>query len=135
MVLDFLLLIELSILELLFTWNIKLARITVCMFVCLSDNFWLNLATCIDKCVNFVLPKEVIWVIYRKYYYFSFYAQTTLDNVFLNISGYAFNLLDKENAVETAKILEIIDYLWNMGILVNIIYFIVLNAHTFIEIW
>ena len=30
------------------------------MYVCFSDNLWLNLATYMDKCVNLVLPKEAI---------------------------------------------------------------------------
>ena len=65
---------------------------------------------------------------------FYFLRSNNIGDFFLNVSGNALNLLDKENAVETAKILETIDYLWKRGKLVNIIYFIVLNAHTFIEI-
>ena len=46
---------------------------------------------------------------------FFFLRSNNIGDCFLNVSGYALNLLDKENAVETAKILETIDYLWNRG--------------------
>ena len=47
---------------------------------------------------------------------------------FLNISGNKFNPLDKENVVET------IDFLWNIGREVNLIYFIALNAIVCVKI-
>ena len=40
----------------------------------------------------------------------------------------------KENVIETSKSLETIEFLWNMGKEVNLIYFIGLNAIIFVKI-
>ena len=84
----------------------------------------------------------ILWCISRLYVLFTkiiFYLFFTLKKqriiYFLKISDYTWNHIMKENAVETSKSLETLDFLWNMGNVFNLIYFIALNAIICVKVW
>ena len=74
-VLDFRLFTQLAILEWFSTWNFKHARIPVRTYF-QSNHLWFNLVACIGKCMDFVIPIQVIYVahFFKNSNPFNFYA-------------------------------------------------------------